>query len=349
MTRETKIGLLVGLAFIIVIGILLSDQLMRSTEPPAAPRVEVADNLRRGTTTPASHNRAAAPAVSSQDPSPDSAVPIREEITHRAPPVTWVNVGPGGQGGNGTVVIGGNEGQHVVQTGNGNGQVALPTGVRPPGMSYRETPLRTDGRSIADVAAGVGETLIGPDGQPLRANPNPPPVAVGGGNNGVNNVAGGHEAHPLTGGMKQYKADVGDSLSKIALKQMGANTKANRDAIVKANPSLAGDPNKIIIGVTYNIPVAVPVATAGNTPAPVTPAPAPVAPRAPERAAPTVVENVYVVQPGDNLSRIAKDHMGDLSTMAAIKELNKETVKNWDLLQVGTKLKLPGKPLASAN
>ena len=36
MTRETKIGLLVGLAFIIVIGILLSDQLMRATEAPPA-------------------------------------------------------------------------------------------------------------------------------------------------------------------------------------------------------------------------------------------------------------------------------------------------------------------------
>ena len=36
MTRETKIGLLVGLAFIIVIGILLSDHLTRSTEPPQA-------------------------------------------------------------------------------------------------------------------------------------------------------------------------------------------------------------------------------------------------------------------------------------------------------------------------
>ena len=36
MTRETKIGLLVGLAFIIVIGILLSDHLTSSTEPPMA-------------------------------------------------------------------------------------------------------------------------------------------------------------------------------------------------------------------------------------------------------------------------------------------------------------------------
>ena len=88
MTRETKIGLLVGLAFIIVIGILLSDQLMRSTEPPAAPLANVGDTLRKGTTTPASHNRPAPVAVSSQDAAPENEVPTRDEITRRPPPVT---------------------------------------------------------------------------------------------------------------------------------------------------------------------------------------------------------------------------------------------------------------------
>ena len=57
MTRETKIGMLVGLAFIIVIGILLSDHMTSTTEPqradpsfpgqqatpPAAPHAEQAD------------------------------------------------------------------------------------------------------------------------------------------------------------------------------------------------------------------------------------------------------------------------------------------------------------------
>ena len=36
MTRETKIGLLVGLAFIIVIGILLSDHFTSTTQPHQA-------------------------------------------------------------------------------------------------------------------------------------------------------------------------------------------------------------------------------------------------------------------------------------------------------------------------
>src|SRR3954464_9621464 len=81
MTRETKIGLLVGLAFIIVIGILLSDQLMRSTEPPSAPLANVGDTLRKGTVTPASHHPPVTRVVpQQQDVSPETAVPTQEEM-----------------------------------------------------------------------------------------------------------------------------------------------------------------------------------------------------------------------------------------------------------------------------
>ena len=52
MTRETKIGLLVGLAFIIVIGILLSDHLTSATEPQGAQLAQVAGNVRTGMTVP---------------------------------------------------------------------------------------------------------------------------------------------------------------------------------------------------------------------------------------------------------------------------------------------------------
>jgi LysM repeat protein len=201
------------------------------------------------------------------------------------------------------------------------------------------------GRSIADVAAGMGETLVGLDGQPLRARE---PLAPPGGAIVQNNAGNGPRTPHVAGGaMKQYTVQPGDSLSKIAQKEMGSNTKANRDAIVKANPSLAANPDKVIIGATYNIPPAA-SATTGTViaqqptqPRPATPAP-PARPAAP-------VENFYTVQPGDNLTRIAKEQAGDVSMVAAIKELNKEAVKDWNVLQVGTKLRLPGKSVASAN
>src|SRR5688500_10287746 len=46
MTRETKIGLLVGLAFIIVIGILLSDHFTSTTAPLQAPVTTTAPRVR---------------------------------------------------------------------------------------------------------------------------------------------------------------------------------------------------------------------------------------------------------------------------------------------------------------
>ncbi|MDB5318630.1 MAG: hypothetical protein JWN40_261 [Phycisphaerales bacterium] len=347
MTRETKIGLLVGLAFIIVIGILLSDQLMRSTEPPAAPLANVGDTLRKGTTTPASHNRPAPVAVSSQDVSPDNEVPTREEITRRPPPVTFVQIGRGGAdgnaGGGGNVVIGSggqnqNGGAPVGNTGtpgagrtNNGGDVAR----GPTGGSRQE-------RTIADVAADMGEALVGADGQPLRASR---PVGQTG------QTAGGAQRGATTplanGAMKQYTVEVGDSLSKIALRQMGANTKANREAIIKANPTLQADPDKVVIGQTYNIPSApgVSAQAQGRAPTPTPPQPAPERTTTPIKAA--GAEYWYQVQPGDNLWKIAKEQLGDTTTVPAIKELNKANVKNWDVLPAGTKLRMPARPLAS--
>jgi hypothetical protein len=52
MTRETKIGLLVGLAFIIVIGILLSDHMTSSTEPPRRRCRSPGNNVRESVITP---------------------------------------------------------------------------------------------------------------------------------------------------------------------------------------------------------------------------------------------------------------------------------------------------------
>ena len=69
MTRETKIGLLVGLAFIIVIGILLSDHLTSATEPQQAQLAQVAGNVRNGVAVPGGAN-AQPPITQVQKPRP---------------------------------------------------------------------------------------------------------------------------------------------------------------------------------------------------------------------------------------------------------------------------------------
>src|SRR5687768_16242071 len=91
MTRETKIGLLVGLAFIIVIGILLSDHLNTTNEPPQAHIAQLGDNVRQGINTPGTPSEppiTSAPAVVT----PQAPVATAEELAPRPQPVQVIQV-----------------------------------------------------------------------------------------------------------------------------------------------------------------------------------------------------------------------------------------------------------------
>jgi nucleoid-associated protein YgaU len=150
-------------------------------------------------------------------------------------------------------------------------------------------------------------------------------------------------AHRPTAKPQEIQAVAGDTLSHLAAKYLGANTKANRDAIVKANASLASDPNKIIVGHTYVMP-APPAATASVPGA----APTAAAPPTPAPAAESTTAYWYTVQPGDSLIRIATDQLGDPKAFHAIIELNKELLNGGDAITPNMKLRLPSKPIASA-
>src|SRR5690348_1377514 len=93
MTRETKIGLLVGLAFIIVIGILLSDHLTSSTEPPQASLGQVGNNLRQTTVSPGATAPPITAVVTPQQVQPQQPVMTQQEAT-RPQPVQIIKVGP---------------------------------------------------------------------------------------------------------------------------------------------------------------------------------------------------------------------------------------------------------------
>src|SRR5215213_7764444 len=93
MTRETKIGLLVGLAFIIVIGILLSDHLTSTTEPQQAQLGNVGDTVRTGVTVPGGANPPITTIVTPTQVAPTQTVPTKEEITPKQPPIEIVKIG----------------------------------------------------------------------------------------------------------------------------------------------------------------------------------------------------------------------------------------------------------------
>jgi nucleoid-associated protein YgaU len=123
----------------------------------------------------------------------------------------------------------------------------------------------------------------------------------------------------------------------MAAKFMGSNSRANRQAIIDANPSLQDDPDRVIVGKAYVIPVA------GETNT-VVQVPTVDAPRS------ATGEYFYTVQEGDSLWAIANDQLGDPSAVDAIKELNQKILKgeNRDVVVPGMKLKLPAKPVATA-
>jgi len=104
MTRETKIGLLVGLAFIIVIGILLSDHLSSANDPPQAALGIAGDSVREGVTTPggagygAGYVHDALPRAAATHDAPSRTVNTRTDLVAQArrPSVGIVQVGPEG-------------------------------------------------------------------------------------------------------------------------------------------------------------------------------------------------------------------------------------------------------------
>jgi LysM repeat protein len=57
---------------------------------------------------------------------------------------------------------------------------------------------------------------------------------------------------------------------------------------------------------------------------------------------------VYTVKSGDTLGKLAKEIYGDAKLYPRIFELNKDQLKNPDLIKVGQVLKLPPKSIAQA-
>lgn len=79
MTRESKIGLLVGLGFVIVIGILLSEHVAEQTDAPAARLAEAGPAVRLGSAVPAVI--AAAPVFEGRPTmEPSEVVPTQAEL-----------------------------------------------------------------------------------------------------------------------------------------------------------------------------------------------------------------------------------------------------------------------------
>ncbi|MGE5607837.1 MAG: LysM peptidoglycan-binding domain-containing protein, partial [Bacillota bacterium] len=289
-------GLLVGLAFIIVIGILLSDHFTSTMQPQQAPLLSAGDSVLKGTATPGA-GMASSNNTRIGDVKPDRVV----DLSGRNPKDPVITVGPSARL---------NTTETAQVPGNVLGNAAGPLGVN-------------DSTATESTIPG---TIT-------------PPTATG-----ELTGTGDHEQSSpevQTANGKEYTAEPGDTLGKIAAKALGKNTKSNRDAIIKANPSLQKDPNRIKAGETYIIPSQGTDATARTT----TDAGTPTA----QSTRPANSELVYTTKSGDSLWKIAVEQVGSPSAVAQIKELNRDVLKNGASLKPNMKLRLPPKAVASAN
>lgn len=288
MTRETKIGLLVGLAFIIVIGILLSDHFTSTTQPHQAALTTTIDDVLGSTRTMGPHRQNAAP-LEAPNVEPHGPILVQPDPSL--------------------------ERREHVEVGAAN------RGQRP--IDVTEQPVIPNMPEIAQIPDVRGNTnpaeeniLAHTEPLVIASQPQPQPPAN------------------VTTNTKTYTVEMGDSLGKIAAKTMGSGSKANQNAILKANPKLAENPNKVNIGDVLNIPATEQKETLATQAKPTPPA-----------AASSSLE--YVVKEGDNLHKIAREQCGGTSFVSQIQDLNKDVLKGGDKLKIGMKLKLPPKQVAS--
>jgi LysM repeat protein len=346
MTRETKIGLLVGLAFIIVIGILLSDHLTNSTEAPPATLAHTGGNVRQTISTPGGTQAPPAVVMPPQSVQPTNPVPTPRDLTPPTPASAIVQVGgPSAQS------APTQQPQAMQQAPQNIVQTATPASVNETPVEFVRTsqplPAYVDPSAGREpIATSVTPSLPAPETaltplERIAQAHGEQVVALNGGATSQNRSAPAASGSGTT----DYVVQPGDSLSKIAAKVFGSNTKANREAIVKLNPSLQQDPDKVIVGRTYKVPAGGAVAQSS---APAQPAPASAV--LTRETGTSATEYWYTVKEGDSLWKIASEQLGKGgSGVAAIKELNKETLNGGETVQPNMRLRLPGKPVAQIN
>lgn len=319
MTRETKIGLLVGLAFIIVIGILLSDHINSSADPAPAQASKIYDSLQRSVSAPDSRQAGQTVVVTPAPVLPRDPVPTEHDVS---PPdgVSIIKIQPGGD----------------PSTAKAPAPVSAnprPGDVQRPADDVDKHALTSDPRVASDTPPATSgaapnrlQQIARQGGEDVVAVGTPPvPVATA--------SPVGQNSGSAIGPSKQVTAEEGDTVCKLAAKYLGGNTKSNREAIIRANPSMTPDGHLVIAGRTYVIPASV----AHDVEATAPEGPAKTSRFTPARSAPTF----YTVKDNDSLWKIAAAQLGSGNRWTEIRDLNQDLLKGGAQLQVNMRLKLP--------
>lgn len=313
VTRETKIGLIVGLVFIIGMGILISEYLSNMMRPPT-PKADVKGNVDKGTTTLGNSSGRSFVYHPPEDVTPGTALgPSRTD----GPRTGTGDISRGTTGGaTGGGAAGGNTG------GRTSGTDVLP----PPGGTTVIPPRGSQEDGTGDVEAPPGtKNYVVKPGQTLMAI-----------------------SKEVLGSSSQGNRDKIVKLNPTLQKDNGARLSVNQIILVPdpnyrgTSPVLGGGPihardtgpDRVIEPGRIADPARTP--EAGRPSSGVT-------------EATNTSHSDYKTQPGDTLWKIARDQCGDASSkmVEQIKALNKDLLKGKDAIQPNMTLKIPAKSVAS--
>jgi len=267
MTRETKIGLLVGLAFIVVIGILLSDHFRGASDMAPAGLDKVGASARQAVNVPGS-SWTNPPAVSPVDVSPHAVVQTPPDIeTPRGPVVVDNNPPQNQQAITGTPLaeVAKQQGEEIVSADN-SGQ--LPKGIT------QSADARSYVAQPGDTLSRMAAKLLGANNRQNRqaliaANPsleNDPNMIVAGQSyaipaaatsppaSSIEATSGTSTAAPPSSqsGQWSYTVKPGDTLWGIATGQLG--DPGTIDAIKEMNQDLLHGGNTLRPGMKLRLP-----------------------------------------------------------------------------------------------
>jgi LysM repeat protein len=327
MARETKVGLLAGLAFIICFAIILANR--GRQEPIAPPRSYLADG---GANVPAAVQQGASKMNSvgtGRDVTPsrvDRPAPV-------APPASGAELllpeSPAGHPGPGT--------RNPSLSGGGD-----EAGVNPAGERVLTSRIHDDVARRQDLERRLGNPATDPG-----ATGTPDPQTA---------LPSGNRSSPRQGAAANsvpYTVAPGDTLSKIALAQFGNKSRAAIDAIFEANRSILTSPDTLKAGLVLSLPVpeAAPRLTKSEPLKPESstakaPTPARVAegkgrPSKKSAEQPAPAPRWYQVKKNDRYVSIARDQLGDAARWRELHELNKDKFPDPKMIREGVRIRLP--------
>ena len=150
---------------------------------------------------------------------------------------------------------------------------------------------------------------------------------------------GGTQARQALG---KHEVEPGDTLTRIARKHYGAAKPSVIKAIYEANTDTMTSPDRLVVGHKIVLPALKPAAD---------PSPANTSPATTETSETAVAADsssgrepaTYEIKPGDTLTRIARAQYGSASqrVINAICEANRATITDPDRIVVGTRIVLP--------